>query len=532
VGEPAALTVSRVSASIVTVVAGFLCVVAPAGAYTFTDPTVQPVGNLVNAFDWSSMNCEQVDIPDAPARAFRDPSGQVVLFSSHNVTRRAVGPALDNVQHQCPVTMGSTKSADPAMFADLEWISSPYILPDGRVFSLVHNEYQGAQHSGQCPSGDYFKCWFNSITLAVSTNRGATFTHAAPSPNNMVATIPYRYTADAGPAGVMLPSNIIKSGADGLYYAMIATQQYGAQQKGVCVMRTADITNPSSWRAWDGSGYNVRFANPYVDGSAPETHVCTPVAFNEIGMMSNSLTYSTYLNKWVLVGASRYELPESTVIENPGFYWSTSTDLIHWSRARQLVSAEVLWSHKCGDDDPLLYPSLLDPTSPSRNFETIGRRPYLFFTQLNYGYNSGGCWMAWDRDMKRVALEFNKAPDCSKMVATPSYLPSMTRGLVPVTLSGATEPDGEAMSLKITAVSQNQPVTGRGDSTSPDAIRLTAPNQVLLRAEYGVGGGRVYRISVRVTDSKNISCNTTVKVPIPRNATDSSASYGSFQVVK
>ena len=32
---------------------------------------------------------------------------------------------------------------------------------------------------------------------------------------------------------------------------------------------------------------------------------------------------------------------------------------------------------ECGDPDPIAYPSLLDPSSPSRTFETTGRHPYL-----------------------------------------------------------------------------------------------------------------------------------------------------------
>ena len=53
-------------------IAGALLCAATAGAYTFTDPTVQPLGPLVTVFDHSTQNCEDIDIPDAPARAFRD----------------------------------------------------------------------------------------------------------------------------------------------------------------------------------------------------------------------------------------------------------------------------------------------------------------------------------------------------------------------------------------------------------------------------------------------------------------------------
>ncbi len=188
------------------------------------------------------------------------------------------------------------------------------------------------------------------------------------------------------------------------------------------------------------------------------------------------------------------------------------------------------WSHACGEEDPVLYPSLLDPDSPAPNYNMIGRRPYLYFTQFNYPYNGGTCWMDLNRDLMRIQLEFNKPPDCSTVVAKPGVLPSLNRSYFPVTLSGATEPDGESMTYQITTVNQTQPTTGPGDSTSPDAARVSNPRQILLRAEYRPGGnGRVYRINVTVTDSKGESCSSTEKVSIPGSAVETAGTYSSFK---
>ena len=75
--------------------------------------------------------------------------------------------------------------------------------------------------------------------------------------------MPYRYEPDAGPFGLFQPSNIVRGPEDGFYYALVRAQAYGAQRGGTCVMRTARLDQPGSWRAWDGSGYNVRFVDPY-----------------------------------------------------------------------------------------------------------------------------------------------------------------------------------------------------------------------------------------------------------------------------
>jgi hypothetical protein len=518
-------------AALLALLVGACSFSASAGAYVFTDDTVRPTASPVTMWDYSTQRCEIDDIPDAPARAFKDGLGNVVLYSSHFVTRRKVGPDLRSAvpPANCELAMGSTFSADPAMYNDRQWVSAPYILPGGNVVSLLHNEYQGSTHPGQCPSANYFKCWFNSISLGISTDRGRTFAHTSPTPSNLVATSPYRYEADTGPAGIMMPSNIIKFASDNMYYTLVAAQDYGAQEGGTCLMRTGNLLDPTSWRAWDGSGFTVQFVNPYTDSSDPAQHVCEPVSVNEIGMMSASVHYNLYLNKFVLVGQSGNTF--DTRQEDPGIYWSTSSDMIHWTRAKQLMKSELLWTHQCGDSDPIMHPSLLDPASASPNFELGGRQVDLFFTQFHYQYDATHCWMGLDRDLIRIPLEFNKPPDCSTLVATPSVLPSMNRSFFPVTLSGATEPDGESMSMKIDSVTQTQPVKGPGDSTSPDAMRTTKANQILLRAEYGPGGaGRVYRIAVTITDSKGAKCSSTEKVAIPKDAVETSASYGSFKV--
>jgi hypothetical protein len=49
-------------------------------------------GPRVAVFDTAKDACEQTDIPDVPARAFRDAEGMVHLFATHHVARASVGP--------------------------------------------------------------------------------------------------------------------------------------------------------------------------------------------------------------------------------------------------------------------------------------------------------------------------------------------------------------------------------------------------------------------------------------------------------
>ena len=365
------------------------------------DEAVEISGLEETVFDWSQSACAPDDIPDLPARAFRDAQGRVHLIASHYTNRSMTGPDLDHLTRDCSVIMPSHYNPDPATFDDREWLSSTYTLDGKKVFALVHDEYQGHTHPSRCPSGEYFECWYNAVTLAVSTDGGISFGHAPP-PGHLVASIPYPYVPDSGPAGVFGPSNIVHNAADDHYYALLRVQKYQDQPQGTCVMRTTDLADTKSWRAWDGAGFSVRFIDPYLEADEPpQDHICQPVSHDEIQLMVESLTFNTYLDRYLLVGtAVERELDGETV---SGIYYSLSDDLIHWTPRELIVEVESRQTYRCGDPDPVAYPSVLDPDSTSRNFETTGRRAYLYFTRFNYE----SCNETMDRDLVRVPIRFS-----------------------------------------------------------------------------------------------------------------------------
>ena len=66
----------------------------------------------------------------------------------------------------------------------------------------------------------------------------------------------------------------------------------------------ATCRTAKSWRAWSGTGFNVRFLDPYVNNiTDPAQHVCAPVGPDTIETGSECLTWSTYFKKWLLVRA-------------------------------------------------------------------------------------------------------------------------------------------------------------------------------------------------------------------------------------
>jgi hypothetical protein len=351
-----------------------------------------PIGPPEMVFDWTTERCEDLDIPDLPARAFRDADGNVQVISAHFVNRRFVGRDLDHLGHPCETIMGSGFNPDPAAFDDREWIASTW-TPDGNtVYALVHTEYQGNTHPGQCPSGLYDRCWWNAITFARSTDGGRTYVRR--SPQALVATIPFRYKPDAGTYGAMMPSNIVRNDRDGYYYALLYIKEQpfeGTNQNRQCLIRTKDLADPSSWRAWSGgTAFATAFIDPYRSTDNPAAHLCRGVSPEALGDFPlGSLTYSTVARQWLLVGVAA-----------GGFYYSLSPDLITWTPKTLFWPAEMGWTYECGDSDPVHYASLIDPSSTSRNFETSGATAYVYFTQFHYE----NCQQGLDRDLVRMPI--------------------------------------------------------------------------------------------------------------------------------
>jgi hypothetical protein len=355
-------------------------------------------------FDWRTSQCSPDDYPDLPVRAFRDADGQVQLIFSHYINRRMVGPSLDALTHPCDVVMASNNDPNPANFNDREWLAAVHTSDGRTVLALVHDEYHGESDPACRPRANYLKCWYNAITFAVSTDGGRTFLQP-PAPHNLVAALPDRFAANAGPAGIFEPSNIVYNRRDGYFYVAARIVGYGNKPRGTCIMRTPRLGDVSSWRGWNGSSFSVRFVNPYLDRvkKRRSEYVCQPVATNEIGAMSQSLTFSTYFGKFLLVGTA---VDRESQRKAPvwGVYYSLSDDLVHWTRRKLVMEAELTWTFHCGDKNPILYPSVIDPESPSRTFALTGRTAYLYFTRLNYH----NCRQGQDRDLIRVPLEFSK----------------------------------------------------------------------------------------------------------------------------
>ena len=114
----------------------------------------------------------------------------------------------------------------------------------------------------------------------------------------------------------------------------------------------------------------------------------------------------------------------------------------------------------------------------------------------------------------------NLPPDCASVTTDTTTLWPPNHDLHTVTVQGGTDPEGDAVTLAVASVTQDEPLDDSGDGTTmADADRGDSPSDtVRLRAERsGNGDGRVYRLNVVVTDSDGASCSTTLSVGVPHD---------------
>lgn len=114
----------------------------------------------------------------------------------------------------------------------------------------------------------------------------------------------------------------------------------------------------------------------------------------------------------------------------------------------------------------------------------------------------------------KIDLGLGRAPDCSAATATPTTIWPPDGRMVPVALGGVTDPDGDPVSIAVTAVFQDEPLAKKGQ---PDATGLGTAEPRVRASRAGSGDGRVYHLTFTATDPRGASCTGTVTVCVPHD---------------
>ena len=357
------------------------------GAAAIPNFTVTPYGEPTTI--WAAVDtlhrCNGlIDVPDIPARAFFDAAANTTRMVVGSTTyHRMSGPSLLGLVRDCAVAWNETGDPNPAHFAGDEFLDSTWAFPNGTVYSLVHTEYPGNVYHN-CTISAYPTCWTVSVGLAVSHDAGATWAHARPPPAHLVAAVPYGYNQSQLASGWGDPSNLLEK--DGYFYAALWNRNaVGLQAPGVCVARTADLSDPAAWRAWGGAAFDVAFASPYtLPPGAAGAHVCVPTNLPNcpVGGWAWSAPLGAYLAAL-----------DCSLQGGAHFYVAASDDLLHWGAPQTLYQASDLPADVRRNVTAMTYPTWLDARAPARgdaNFATLGEEAYLSWVSIGHSPYTDG----------------------------------------------------------------------------------------------------------------------------------------------
>jgi hypothetical protein len=112
----------------------------------------------------------------------------------------------------------------------------------------------------------------------------------------------------------------------------------------------------------------------------------------------------------------------------------------------------------------------------------------------------------------------NERPSCVAARASIDTLWPPNHSFHPITVQGVTDPDGDAVTVTIAEVRQDEPTNAKGDgNTCPDADG-TGTSTVRVRSERsGKGDGRVYHLRFLASDGRGGSCEGEVTVCVPHD---------------
>jgi hypothetical protein len=347
--------------------------IAYSSSATAQDVKLAPGSEAEIVFDSAQKHCDENDMPDVNARAFRDASGDIVMFALYDSNHALRGKDIDHLAIDCHASLESRADPNPAHYDDRNFLTATWTKDGRNVVGLVHHEYHADQH-GRCSVKSDLGCWYNSVLAYLSTDSGENFTRAKPL---VVASVPFPQNVGQGShRGFFNPSNIF---SDGQYeYFFAATTGWDGQPFGACLFRSATPEDSASWRAYDGQDFTVHYDDPYKKPFSPPAS-CAPLS--PFVFPVGAVVRERDTGLWLAVFQASHN---ADVYPVDGFYYAEAEDLLHWSEPRLLLAGPTLYTNPCDAGSTIIaYPSLIDPTAKGRNFDDVGPSPFLYYAIID-----------------------------------------------------------------------------------------------------------------------------------------------------
>ena len=139
-------------------------------------PAAEPAGPVVvgpaeRVFDWSEAACARWDIPDAPARAWRDAAGVVRLIAGAEATRAAAGAVARDARARVRRAASRGRLGRPGAFDDRTWMRRLRRRRRRASRRLATWSTTASLRPGRC-AGKLAACWTNAIVGARFHGRG------------------------------------------------------------------------------------------------------------------------------------------------------------------------------------------------------------------------------------------------------------------------------------------------------------------------------------------------------------------------
>lgn len=133
----------------------------------------------------------------------------------------------------------------------------------------------------------------------------------------------------------------------------------------------------------------------------------------------------------------------------------------------------------------------------------------------------------WNEPMYRSAsgsfevIVCNQPPDCSEAYADLDCLWPPNNKMVPVSILGVTDPDGDPVTIVITGITSDEATAtekgAAGPKHAPDADGVGTDTASVRAERSGKGNGRVYEISFSASDGEGGECIGSVTVCVPHD---------------